>query len=205
MADFKSSVSGDFKPYHFLADIKFTDALITFEGHPDAPGRDKLCKMAVSLHKQWYEKASNTTKSKSNNIFNTCLNTHKDHSFDTGNTPNAAAQPGYKIPRKGQSLATPQATASSPPLPAAPTFEEGEEIEVHQLPTEDELSKMLNSSMSFADTASSTTGTKVKVNYEFILLVNTGQTGDVKADLEPLHGEALRPGDVQGLRGPPGP
>ena len=96
-----------------------------------------------------------------------------DHTFDTGNTPSTAAQPRYKIPRKGQLPATPQATANSPPLPAAPTFEEGEEIEIYQLPTEDELSKTLSSSMSFADPASSTT-TKTKVNYEVILFVNTG-------------------------------
>ncbi len=81
--------------------------------------------------------------------------------------------PGCKIRRKGQSPATPQATASSPQLPAAPTFKEGGEIKVHQLPTEDKLSKTLSSSMSFADAISSTTA-KAKVNYEFILFVNTG-------------------------------
>ncbi len=139
MADFKSSVSGDFKPYRLLADVKFRDALITFEGHPDASGRDKLRKMAESLHKRWYGKTSNTTKSKSNNISNTRSTKRKDHSFDTGNASNTVVPPGYKIPRKGQSPATPQATVSNPPLSAAPTVEEGEEIEVAQLPTEDEL------------------------------------------------------------------
>ncbi len=129
--------------------------------------------MAESLHKRWYGKTSNTTQSKSNNIFNTRSTKRKDHSFDTGNASNTVVSPGYKIPRKGQSPATPQATASSPQLPAAPTFEECEEIEVHQLPTEDELSKTLSSSMSFADATSSTTA-KAKVNYEFILFVNTG-------------------------------
>ena len=50
-----------------------------------------------------------------------------------------------------------------------------EEIEIAQLPTEEELSKSLGSSLSFADAASSTTtGAKTKVNYEFILFVNTG-------------------------------
>ncbi len=146
LAVFKSSVGRDFMPYRLLADVKFRDALITFEEYPDASGSDKLRKMAVSLHKRWYEKASNTTKSKSNNIFNTRSTKLKDHSFDTGNAPKAVVQPGYKIPKKGQSPATPQAMASSPPLPAAPTFKEGEEIEIHQLPTEVELSKTLSSS-----------------------------------------------------------
>ncbi len=61
-------------------------------------------------------------------------------------------------------------------MPAAPTFEEGEEIEIAQLPTEEELWKSLGSNLSsFADAASSTTtGAKTKVNYEFILFVNTG-------------------------------
>ncbi len=65
--------------------------------------------------------------------------------------------------------------AGSTTPPAAPTFKEGEEIEIAQLPTEEELSKSLGSSLSFADAASSTTtGAKTKVNYEFILFVNTG-------------------------------
>ena len=65
--------------------------------------------------------------------------------------------------------------ADSTTPPAAPTFEEGEEFEIAQLPTEEELSKSLGSSLSFADAASSTTtGAKTKVNYEFILFVNTG-------------------------------
>ncbi len=173
LADFKSSISGDFNPYRLLAVVKFRDALITFEGHPDVSGPDKLCKMAVSLHKCWYQKASNTTKRKWNNIFNTCSTKRKDNSFDTWNALNSVVQPGYKFPRKGQSPATPQVTASSPQLPAAPTFEEGEEIEVHQLPKEDKLSKTLSSSMSFVDATSSTTA-KAKVNYEFILFDNTG-------------------------------
>ncbi len=85
-----------------------------------------------------------------------------------------AAQPGYKIPWKGQSPATPQVAAHSTTPPAAPTFEEGEEILIAQLPTEEELSKTLGSSLSFPDAArSTTTGTKTKVNYEFVF-VNMG-------------------------------
>ncbi len=54
--------------------------------------------------------------------------------------------------------------------PAAPTFEESGEIEIAQLPTEEELSKSLGSSLLFTEAASSTTaGAKTKVNYEFIL------------------------------------
>ncbi len=174
LSDFQSSVGGDFKPYRLLADVKFRDILTTFEGHPDVSGRDKLCKMAVSLHKRWYEKSSNTTKSKSNNIFNNCSDKRKDHSFDTGNTSSTAAQPGNKIPRKGQSPATPQVTASNPPLPAAPIFDKGEEIEIHQPPKEDELLKTLSISMFFADAASSTMNVKAKVNREFILFIKTG-------------------------------
>ncbi len=65
--------------------------------------------------------------------------------------------------------------AGSTTLLAAPNFEEGEEIKIAQLTTEEELSKLLGSSLSFADTASSTTrGVKTKVNYESFLFVNTG-------------------------------
>ncbi len=86
---------------------------------------------------------------------------------------------GYKNLRKGQSPATPKVAAGSTTPPAAPTFEKGEEIEITQFPTEEELSKSLGSSLSFADAASSTTtGVKTKVNYEFILYVNTG--GEVR-------------------------
>ncbi len=175
LADFKSSVGGDFQPHRLLQDVKFRDLLKMFEEKPSGELRDKLRKMAVSLHKRWYSKTSGTTKSKLNTVFNTRSTKRKDHSFDTGNAPTFAAQPGYKIPRKGQSPATPKVAAGSITPPAAPTFEEGEEIEIAQLPTEEELSKSLGSSLSFADAASSTTaGAKTKVNYEFILFVNTG-------------------------------
>ncbi len=140
-----------------------------FERNPTGQLREKLHKMAVTLHKQWYKKYTGATKSKSNYIFNTRLTKCKDHSFDTGNGPTSAAPPGIKIPRRGQSPATPQVVADGTTPPATPTFEEGEEIEIAQLPTEEELSK------SFAAAASSTTtGAKTKVNHEFILFVNMG-------------------------------
>ncbi len=131
--------------------------------------------MAVSLHKRWYEKSSNTTKRNSNYVFDTCSTKRKGHSFDTGTAPTVSAPPGYKIPRKGQLPVTPQAKAVGLPTPAAPTFRVDDEIEVALLPTPEELSKSLSSSMSFAEAASSTTtGAKTKVNYEFILFVSTG-------------------------------
>ncbi len=69
LADFKSSVGGDFQPHRLLTDVKFRDLLKTFEGKPSGQLRDKLRKMAVSLHKRWYSKASGTTNSKLNTVF----------------------------------------------------------------------------------------------------------------------------------------
>ena len=119
-------------------------------------------------------KLSNTTKSKSHYFSSTRSTKRKDHFFDTGNAPTTAAQPEYKIPRNGKSPATPQVATGSNTPPVAPTFAEVEEVELALLPTEEELSKSLGSSLSFADAASSTTTeAKTKVNYEF-LFVNTG-------------------------------
>ncbi len=175
LADFKSSVGGDLQPHRLFSDVKFRDTWMQFEKNPTGQLRERLQKMAVSLHKRWYEKFSNTTKSKSNCFYSTRSTKCKDHSFDTGNAPTPAAPPEYKIPRKGKSPATPKVAAGSTTPPTAPTFEEGEEIEIAQLPTEEELSKSLGSSLSFADAASSTTtGAKTKVNHEFILFVNKG-------------------------------
>ncbi len=175
LADFKSSVGGDLQPHRLFSDVKFRDTWMQFEMNPTGQLRERLHKMAVSLHKRWYEKHSSATKSKLNSVFITRSTKRKDHSFDTGDAPTSAAQQGYKIPQKGQSLATPQVAAGSISPPAAPTFEEGEEIEIAQLPTEEELSKSQCSSMSFVDAASSTTtGAKAKVNYKFILFINTG-------------------------------
>ena len=42
-----------------------------FEKNPTGQLREKLHKMAVDLHKRWYEKSSNTTKSKSNYVSKT--------------------------------------------------------------------------------------------------------------------------------------
>ncbi len=85
------------------------------------------------------------------------------------------AQPEYKIPRKGKSPATPHVAPGSIMPPVAPTFAEGEEGKLALLPTEEELSKSLGSSLLFTEAASSTTTeAKTKVNYEFILFVNTG-------------------------------
>ncbi len=50
LADFKSSVGGDFKPHRVLTVVKFRDLLKTFEEKPSGQLRDKLRKMAVSLH-----------------------------------------------------------------------------------------------------------------------------------------------------------
>ncbi len=122
LADFKSSVGGDLQPHRLFTDIKFRDTWMQFEKNPTGQLREKLHKMAASLHKRWYEKSSNTTKSKSNCAFNTRSTKRKDHSFDTGTAP-TSAPPGYKIPRKGQSPVTPQATAAGLPPPAVPTFE----------------------------------------------------------------------------------
>ena len=66
LADFKSSVGGELKPHRLFSDIKFRDSWMQFEKSPTGQLREKLHKMAVSLHKRWYEKYSNTTKSKSN-------------------------------------------------------------------------------------------------------------------------------------------
>ncbi len=92
--------------------------------------------MAVSFYKWWYSKASDITKSKLNIVFNTRSTKRKDHFFETGNAPTSAAQPGFKISWKGQSPATPKVAAGSTLPQAAPTFEEGEEIKINQLPTE---------------------------------------------------------------------
>ncbi len=96
------------------------------ERNPTGQLREKLYKMAVKLHKRWHEKYTGATKSKSNCIFNTCSTKRKDHSFDTRNAPTSAAQPGYKIPRKGQKPVTPQVAADGTMPLATPTFEEGE-------------------------------------------------------------------------------
>ncbi len=54
------------------------------------------------------------------------------------------------------------------------TFKDGKEIEIAQLSTEGELSKSLGSSLLFANVAcSTTTGAKIKANYNVILFVNT--------------------------------
>ncbi len=174
LADFKSSVGGDLQPHRLFTDLKFRDTLMQFEKNPTGQLREKLHKMAVSLHKRWYEKFSNTTKSMSNYCSSTRTTKHKDHSFDTRNAPIPAAKLEYKILCKGKSPATPQVAASSTTPPAAPTFTEDEEIELALLPMEEELPKSLGSSLSFADTASSaTTWAKTKMNYKFILFVNT--------------------------------
>ncbi len=118
MADFKSSVGEDLQPHRLFSDVKFRDTWMQFR----AASREAAKDGNESLHKKWYEKFSNTTKSKSNYLLSTRSTKRKDHSFDTGNAPTSAAQPEYKILRKGKSPATPQVAAGITTPPAVPTL-----------------------------------------------------------------------------------
>ena len=175
--EFRDLTGEDLKPFRLLENVKFRDLLSEFERAPKAEIRTKLRKLAVSLQSKGRPDPRSRTKgnSKSETKYSQS-NKRKERSLSLERGSTSTPAPRSKHLKVGnQSSQVAQAPPPSTPGGAASlvTINEGEEVEIDQLPSEEELASSMESSLSFAEVAS---GEKKKkwVEYKHLLYVHTG-------------------------------